>query len=109
MNAGMELEVKPNMSAEDMSNPEVDELALMAYAASFRKAKGIVIEKPKIEWGEFAMVEFDNSSGIERSSEVEEETKGNVKWTGATNNEVSLINQSISQIYIAPNTKTVFY
>ncbi|XP_071838395.1 filamin-C-like isoform X3 [Apostichopus japonicus] len=88
LNAGKELGIKPAMSAADLSQPNVNELDVMAYAASFHKAKGAKreIEKPvKIEWGRCATFSEDDINGAERSEQVFQNTKGLVTHQGLVN------------------------
>ena len=56
--AGTRIGVKPNITAEQLADPEVDDLQVMAYAAGFQhpKAPAREIPKPVIRWGEFVKV-----------------------------------------------------
>ena len=46
MDGGKTLGVEPTLTAQDMADPEVDHLAIMAYLSKFRK---ITPKKPKAE------------------------------------------------------------
>lgn len=89
------------MSAADLSQPNVNELDVMAYAASFHKAKGAKreIEKPvKIEWGRCATFSEDDINGAERSEQVFQNTKGLVTHQGLVNVPVSQYTNTFSQM-----------
>ncbi|XP_070539365.1 filamin-A-like isoform X2 [Ptychodera flava] len=54
--ASKKLDLTPPLTAQELSNPEVEELAVMAYAASFRNAK-----KPAPRYAEMVKVGFAGS------------------------------------------------
>lgn len=97
LNAVKDLGIKPTLSAVELSQPDVNELQVMALASSMRKVKSKKTEPPKpvkIEWGKCARFSDVDMEGADRSDEVFQNTKGMVTHVGLTNAPVGEVKHS---------------
>ena len=78
--------MKPDITAEQLADPEVDDLQVMAYAAGFQhpKAPEREIPKPVIRWGEFVKV-----------YSVHLENQGDIDGTPGPMSIDSIVNQKV--------------